>query len=267
MINFPFKPSFLIDIDKTLTNSNRKITFRTKKAIQQLLKKDFNIGVCTGRTYAVVNKEILDLFGDKSVHVFSGGGELTNNKGECFFYRPIDSDLVKEIFFEVDKFDGAFFTSQGRTVFVNKHFYQPILKYGVKKSNLVIPASSKKNWAASLVSIRNVNDPLRNFLNSLKNVNIVKMLNYQGLEYYDITAKGVNKALGARQWANYHKIDISEVVAIGDGENDLEIFQAAGFGVAMGNASENLKAVADEIIENTDDDGLAKYLEEISSKY
>lgn len=57
------------------------------------------------------------------------------------------------------------------------------------------------------------------------------------------------------------KRDWSEVIAIGDAESDIEMIQAAGLGVAMGNASERVKAVADRVISSNAEAGLARFLE------
>jgi len=63
-------------------------------------------------------------------------------------------------------------------------------------------------------------------------------------EYLEITAVGVNKALGLQHVAEYYGIDASEVVAFGDGNNDIPMFRWAGESVAMAHASPDAKASA-----------------------
>ena len=51
-----------------------------------------------------------------------------------------------------------------------------------------------------------------------------------------------------------------EIMAIGDGENDMDMLKCAGIGVAMGNAKDHVKAVADYVTVDVDDDGVMKAL-------
>ena len=76
----------------------------------------------------------------------------------------------------------------------------------------------------------------------------------------------VTNILGTKQQAIEHAIKIlhvhpEEIVAVGDGENDIPMILAAGMGVAMGNAAEGLKSVADYIAPSVEDDGLAHVIE------
>jgi magnesium-transporting ATPase (P-type) len=57
-----------------------------------------------------------------------------------------------------------------------------------------------------------------------------------------------------------------EVLALGDAENDIEMLQLAGIGVAMGNAHEKLKAVADYVVATNDEDGVAEAVERFALK-
>ncbi|MFO7632888.1 MAG: Cof-type HAD-IIB family hydrolase [Caldilinea sp.] len=73
----------------------------------------------------------------------------------------------------------------------------------------------------------------------------------------EATAPGVDKGSGLRRLCDLLGIDIRRVLAIGDSDNDIPMLQAAGFGIAMGNASDHVKAVADWIAPTIDDEGAA----------
>ena len=75
-------------------------------------------------------------------------------------------------------------------------------------------------------------------------------------EFADFTAKGVSKAKGLEGIAAYRGFDISETMAFGDGGNDLSIIKQSGIGIAMGNANEVLKRVADYITDDIDNNGI-----------
>ena len=75
--------------------------------------------------------------------------------------------------------------------------------------------------------------------------------------------KGVDKGYGLQTICDDAGIDISEAVAFGDSYNDIRMIQRAGMGVAMGNAEEALKEVADMVTDDCDHDGIAKALEKL----
>ena len=76
----------------------------------------------------------------------------------------------------------------------------------------------------------------------------------------DVIAKGGGKVAGIRRYLEANGIGRDEIIAFGDGENDLEMLRFAGIGVAMGNAEPDVKAAADYVTASVDDDGIAKAL-------
>lgn len=75
----------------------------------------------------------------------------------------------------------------------------------------------------------------------------------------DIIPANGGKGMGIRAMLEYFGFDKSEALAFGDGNNDIEMLQAVGTGVAMGNASVDLKAVADEVCGDVSEDGIYNY--------
>ena len=82
-------------------------------------------------------------------------------------------------------------------------------------------------------------------------------------EYLEITAAGVEKLEGLKTLCGKLGISPEEAAAFGDGESDLSMMRAAGFGVAMGNAPENVRRRAPMVIGKNDEEGLLKRLKEI----
>ncbi len=80
---------------------------------------------------------------------------------------------------------------------------------------------------------------------------------------FDVMAKGVTKATGIEAIRSHYDIPLEDVIAFGDNENDMDMISYAGVGVAMSNATEALKKVANYIAKSNDEDGLMHALEDL----
>ncbi|MBY7143087.1 HAD family phosphatase [Virgibacillus sp. NKC19-3] len=78
----------------------------------------------------------------------------------------------------------------------------------------------------------------------------------------EIVKKGMNKAIGLQKIAYYFNIQPDKIIAFGDEDNDLEMIDYAGVGVAMGNAIDELKAIANHVTSTNEEDGIGIFLEE-----
>lgn len=78
--------------------------------------------------------------------------------------------------------------------------------------------------------------------------------------FTDITALGSNKEKGIAEVIKYLGIDKEEIMAFGDGGNDISMLRYAGIGVAMGNANDNVKAMANYVTDSVDNDGIRNAL-------
>ena len=79
---------------------------------------------------------------------------------------------------------------------------------------------------------------------------------------YHIIPKDGGKGTGIKKVLAYYGIDINEAMAFGDGGNDVEMLEAVKYGIAMGNANDNLKQIADFITLDVDNDGIAYALKQ-----
>ena len=91
-------------------------------------------------------------------------------------------------------------------------------------------------------------------LSECKDLNLVSSLKYN----IEINAAGVNKGKGLIALGKMLGIEREEIMAIGDGDNDIEMITEAGVGVAMGNAEEAVKCNADYVTGTNDEDGAAR---------
>jgi hydroxymethylpyrimidine pyrophosphatase-like HAD family hydrolase len=90
---------------------------------------------------------------------------------------------------------------------------------------------------------------------------VLAYLPYNTLWAVDITAKGVNKSVGARELAGLLGTTLEETAVVGDSYNDLPLFESCKVRVAMGNAPSEIRSVASHIAPTVEEDGLASAIE------
>ncbi|MBP1969022.1 Cof subfamily protein (haloacid dehalogenase superfamily) [Virgibacillus natechei] len=78
----------------------------------------------------------------------------------------------------------------------------------------------------------------------------------------EIVKKGMNKAVGLQKVAYYYDIPAERIIAFGDEDNDLEMIEYAGVGVAMGNAIDELQSIAKHVTDTNEQDGIGIFLKE-----
>ena len=78
---------------------------------------------------------------------------------------------------------------------------------------------------------------------------------------YEAMPSGVTKAFALERLAKQLDVNPQEIMAIGDANNDIEMLEYAGLGVAMGNASEHVKSLADAVTDSCEENGVATAIE------
>ncbi|WP_115850065.1 HAD family hydrolase [Thermasporomyces composti] len=120
------------------------------------------------------------------------------------------------------------------------------------------PLENLVNDPATRVILREPSIEAEHFLDVIDRVGLHGVSYYIGYTaWLDLAPEGVSKATGLAKVAERLGIRREDVLAIGDGSNDLEMLSWAGRGVAMGNAASEVKDVADDVTASVDDDGVA----------
>lgn len=102
-----------------------------------------------------------------------------------------------------------------------------------------------------------LNEGEEHFLDPVRNSCVVTAWHFGG---YDVIAEGGGKMQGIKRYLRENGLKREEIIAFGDGENDIDMLAYAGIGVAMGNAVEGAKAAADYVTADIDEDGIEKAL-------
>lgn len=262
-----------IDIDGTLFDHKKDdIPESAKEAILNAKSKGHKIFLSTGRPYADIDKEILDFPLDGMI-VSCGAVVYVENKPiYCKTYPQkelinlIQLMLVNNIGFSLDGIhknylsEEAFMCLSG-LMFKNNEDSE-LSRAMMAKNNCFPFEEMKEEDLKEVVKIsiftknkesceklfQKIPDSLTGFMYKNNHLDL-----YNG----EISIKGLTKATGLKQITSYLNKAIEDTVVIGDSLNDLDILQAAGLSICMGNGADECKKVADFTTKDISDDGLA----------
>lgn len=253
----------LFDVDGTFVNSKKEIPEGVSRIFPKLISSGCQLGVCTGRSYSEIRRYILPLFPEDSIHIVDDGGRLVTSKGRVIEETLLPSDVVKKICLKARQFGvDCGFGHQGI-----KYFNQPFLAHIQSKDKWQKSLANLENledWSTACLGIYNLNSKMKDYLLSLdpEQVELVesKSSNHHST-YIKLANKGVNKGSAAKKWARYHDLRLEQVMVIGDSHNDLKAMEVSGMAVAVGNAVPVIKQASDLVVDDVDQDGLAKFLQ------
>lgn len=253
------------DIDGTIAKYDSTFTPEMVNEIKKLNKKGIKIVLASGRMHPGVFPvaEILGL--DTPVVSYQGAMVREfKNSDKILWHKSISHDLVLEVIEFLKQFDvhinlysdDILYTqddnymedyTKGRFVTYTKVKSFNSIKLGLISKLLVIEYDKEK--------IAKVKKALEKKFNS-------KLTFVLSTPYYlEITANGATKGEAVKFLADYYNYNLSEILCCGDQDNDISMIQIAGVGIAMGNASEGLKKVADYICGTVDENGLIEAFE------
>ncbi|MEH7378770.1 HAD family hydrolase [Neobacillus drentensis] len=249
--------AIFIDMDGTLLNASNNISRRNMEAIYTLINQGVKVFLATGRHYEVTapyHKEIglrtpMICLNGATIHDAETGRALqmkTVRLNEERFYQLTAENpcnvmihtanglYCKETNEEID-----YWTKVGQIPpryigDLRLANYQDVLKYSVRTG---APSSELSALFKKEAEVINWNDG------------------------FEIVAPNVSKWSAIKSLLRAYRISPNEVVAIGDGPNDIEMLRHVGTGVAMGNASEDVQTAADFVTGHHENDGLAEFIE------
>lgn len=246
------------DIDGTiLPFEYPEITERMRDTLHQLQKNGIIICIATGR--APVS---LPHFSGVDFDAFlTFNGSYCYNKQGAIFDHPIPKEEVRRLV------DNA--AAMGRPVSVatkgrlaaNGKDDDLVTYYRFAKLEVDIADDFDEIVATEDVYQVMLGCTMEERPKLLKDVEHAKITAWWDCAVDVIPANG-GKGVGVEAMLKYYGFDKSEAIAFGDGDNDIEMLEAVGHGVAMGNASDNVKAIADDLCGDVAEDGIYHYCKE-----
>jgi len=275
-LELTFRPAYILsDVDGTLMNDNYMVTPETQAQIEQLLALENgpDFAICTGRHPATLIKTVLPIFqglNPRALHVVCGGAMVMDSFGKVLWKQVIEASLVKDICQTVESLGGGYGFGNGASFFCEREMLDRRLESlgaekGVIDFRLANDIKKLEQWETSLIVINKLNPQVETYVRDLAEkhgFSLKEMMSTRtGLPYFDLTFPGINKSHGIKKMLELKGEATEKIVMLGDGMNDLEAVEDY-FGVAVANAKDELKAVANLILPWTNNEGaVAKFLQ------
>ncbi|MDO4496403.1 MAG: Cof-type HAD-IIB family hydrolase [Bacteroidales bacterium] len=255
--------AIFFDIDGTLVSfQTHKIPQSALDAIHRVRQQGIKIFIATGRPLPFINNlEGLEYDGIISVN----GAHCVTADGEVISSHPVSKADLQRI--------------------VENHYHHPIgITFAGNDFAFACDIDANHETMQEVFSLLNLELPEPTPIEEVLGREVMQVIAFFGQEdeerlmrevfqecdsnrwhpaFTDCIAKGTSKASGIDEVCHYYGIPLSETMAFGDGGNDLQMLAHVAIGVAMGNASDEVKAVADRVTTSVDEDGIALVLNEL----
>ena len=245
------------DIDGTLVSfKTHAVPAAAKKAINRLKKKGIKVFISTGRAYCDINNlEGIEFDG----YITANGTCCVDSKGKIIAQHliPVENLEKLALFLKESPFPCAFITDKGN--FIN--YADDLMRSVYQLVNISVPTAKP----VSEIIARDVFQ-MSAFIDADCETELLTRIltGCNGSRWHpafvDINAKNVDKAAGMNSFLTYFGIETKHTMAFGDGGNDIPMLKHAATGVAMGNASDEVKAAAEYVTGSVDEDGIVKAL-------
>lgn len=269
--------AILLDIDGTLTDDHKKITEDTKRALMIAQQYGIRLVIASGRPSRGIFPygDQLDMREHHGIFVCYNGARVVDcETGKVLLDITIPVDLSKAVLEHMKKFDVKPIITHGSHMVV-EDVYNCMVKDGDRTFN-VIEYESRMNgyrlmetedlaaytdFPVNKILTAGDSDYLQEHYKEMSAPFVGKLsMMFTSDFYYEFTAPGVDKGTALSKVMAQLNIRPEECIAFGDSENDIPMLEYAGIGVAMGNAQQKVKDIADEITDDNNHDGIAKSL-------
>ena len=264
----------VMDIDGTLYNSNKQISLKTKEALLLVQRNGIKLILASGRPTSglidIVKELEMEQYHGLLVS-FNGSMVVDVKTKEVLFNETLSIDEGKSVLEHMKQFDVIPMIQKDDYMYVN-NVYNCMIQVNNKDFNIIEYESRSNKYKLSEINDLSsfVDFPLNKILVAGEidylNKNYLDMMEpfkdkmncmFTAPFYFEYTAKDIDKVKALKtvlEPMGYHK---DEIMAFGDGQNDCSMIEYAGIGIAMNNAHDELKKIADDITLSNDEDGIA----------
>lgn len=252
-----------VDLDGTLLNSNHEISDYNYCVIKEAERRGIAVVISTGRLYSSLYKYKEKLNLKTPVICYNGAKVVDGRDDSIIFERTIDEEVVKKVIkiarekdVHLNLFQDEKWYVECRRDEVETYRNSSGLSYHLadfdkmEKLNVTKLMFVGENGILKEIE-KIVKTELGNFVYTA----------FSKPYFFEILDSRVSKGEALKKIAEQYGIEREEVMAFGDGYNDIEMLQYAGVGVAMGNAPEEMKLMFENRADICDNDGVGKFIE------
>jgi Cof subfamily protein (haloacid dehalogenase superfamily) len=254
----------VIDIDGTLLGSEGGISSEDKEALAAARQAGVRVCLSTGRTSQGC-RWIVDELSLDGYHIFFDGA-LVSGPDKELYVEPLGRGVVQEVVEFVRENDIYLELYSAKDYFVEwENWATEIHRNYFKLEPMVVDFAKLKGEQKFIkggLITRDAEETakakrFRNRFDRSLRFSVARSPAYPGVEFINVLAPEVSKGKALTALAAHLGVSLSEVMAIGDGTNDISLLSIAGLAVAMGNAPDEVKAVAHRVTEDVADNGVA----------
>lgn len=262
-----------IDVDGTLVNDNGIIPESAQLAIKEARKNGHYIFLCTGRSKAELFDHIMEIGFDGVIAAAGGYIEFEN---KVIMHQKVQNEDVKHLvnYFNENNIDfylesnGGLFASKNckehlrNIIFGDSNLdsktreelekgMNPFIECLIEGEDLIRDDINKVSFLGSVVPIETIKEEFKEKFNVISST-----VPSFGENSGELSIPGIHKATAIEILLDYLNLSKDDTFAYGDGINDAEMIEFVKVGVAMGNAKEELKKIADDVTNTHDEDGI-----------
>ena len=269
MIEGPVTPqpiaAVLSDVDGTLVTSAKVVTKRAIKAIEKLHERGVLFAITSGRPPRGMRMLVHPLEMRGPIAAFNGG-IIVQPDMTIVDERPVPADVAPTVI-DVIRAHGLYpWIYRGTEWYVTDPDAPHAMREAatVQFQPTVVPSyDSLLDRAAKIVGVSDDHDRVERCEAAVQQQFGTRVSASRSQPYYlDVTHPEANKGVVAERLSHYYQIPLEQIATLGDGANDVLMFQRSGLSIAMGNASEDVQRRATYVTASNEDEGFAKAVEE-----
>jgi Cof subfamily protein (haloacid dehalogenase superfamily) len=267
---------YITDLDGTLFRSNVTVSNYTIEILNSVIKSGYQVTYCTARSHYIANKILGNIQFQIPSIVYNGAFMVDNKTGDSIFSNILDHSIADELIIQGQKIGVTPFLfgfqdtelllylspeNEGQKIFINQRQRQ-----GDKRLRQVTKIVAPK-LIITLIFIANQEKLIpfkewaEKFFHNLVQIHFAEDIYSKGYYSLQFSHPNANKGTMIKKLSEYLGVPLSNITVFGDHLNDVEMFDVAGYKIAVGNAHPSILRLADEIINNNDQDGVANYFE------
>lgn len=245
------------DIDGTLVSfKTHSVPDSARDAITRLRENGIKVFIATGRLLRHTDV-VRDIEVDGYITV--NGSYCLTSSGEIIYEQAFPQSTIERIFSYMEQYGFSMELMTQENIYVEK--ITPEVQKAIDMVNIIPEVAPLRKIAASQKVFQ-----VCPYITREQEQEILPQLpecvGSRWTELFmDVNMRGIDKAIAARKVMEYYGFTMEESMAFGDGGNDVSIVRDVALGIAMGNACQELKDVADYITSSVDEDGISRALE------